>query len=46
MLVGGKERNKSLYSSLEEGRSELFPVDVVWNTWVSPKVSFFAWEVA
>ena len=37
---------KSLYSSLEEGRFVPFLSSIVWNAWVSPKVSFFAWEVA
>ena len=35
---------KSLYSSLEVGSLVLFPVGVVWNAWVPPKVSFFAWK--
>ena len=35
---------KSLYSILEGGRIEPFPTSVVWNAWVPPKVSFFAWE--
>ena len=36
---------KSLYASLETGRVVQFPSSVVWNAWVPPKVSFFAWEV-
>ena len=36
---------KSLYASLEIGRVVQFPSSVVWNAWVPPKVSFFAWEV-
>ena len=35
---------KSLYSILEEVRISRFPTSIVWNTWVPPKVSFFAWE--
>ena len=35
---------KSLYSSLEMGRSVPFSVNTRWNAWVPPKVSFFAWE--
>ena len=35
---------KSLYSILEGGRVEPFPTSVVWNAWIPPKVSFFAWE--
>ena len=35
---------KSLYASLEIGSFVQFPIGVVWNTWVPPKVSFFAWE--
>ena len=30
--------------SLEVGRLEPFPIRIVWNAWVAPKVSFFAWE--
>ena len=30
--------------TLEEVRVDLFPSCVVWNAWVPPKVSFFAWE--
>ena len=37
---------KSLYASLETGRVVQFPSSVVWNAWVLPKVSFFAWEAA
>ena len=36
---------KSLYAFLELGSSAPFLVDVVWNSWVPPKVSFFVWEV-
>ena len=35
---------KSLYASLETGSLVQFPASVVWNAWVPPKVSFFAWE--
>ena len=35
---------KSLYSILEEVRVGPFPSSIVWNAWVPPKVSFFAWE--
>ena len=37
---------KSLYASLETGRVVQFTSSVVWNAWVLPKVSFFAWEAA
>ena len=37
---------KSLYFILEEVRVDPFPNRVVWNAWVPPKVSFFAWEAA
>ena len=36
---------KSLYASLEAGRSVSFPTGVVRNMWVPPKVCFLAWEV-
>ena len=36
---------KSLYASLETGGAVQFPTSVVWNAWVQPKASFFAWEV-
>ena len=35
---------KSLISILEEVRVSPFPTSIVWNDWVPPKVSFFAWE--
>ncbi|RVX23889.1 hypothetical protein CK203_000399 [Vitis vinifera] len=35
---------KSLLSTLEEVRVNPFPTGIVWNVWVLPKVSFFAWE--
>ena len=35
---------KSLYYIIEEVRVDLFPTSIVWNAWVPPKVSFFAWE--
>ena len=35
---------KSLHASLKTGRVVQFPSSVVWNVWVPPKVSFFAWE--
>ena len=35
---------KSLYYSLADRRVELFPHDIVWNSWVPLRISFFAWE--
>ena len=35
---------KSLYASLETRIVVQFLSSVVWNAWVPPKVSFFAWE--
>ena len=35
---------KDFYYILEEVRVDPFPFSVVWNDWVPPKVSFFAWE--
>ena len=37
---------KSLYSILEVGKVEPFPSNGVWNAWVPPKLSFFAWEAS
>ena len=35
---------KSFYSSLVNGGMEPFPHDIVWNSWVLVRVSFFSWE--
>ena len=35
---------KSLYLVLEEGCPSLFPSSYIWNVWVQPKISLFAWE--
>ena len=35
---------KSLYNALETGISVFFPMKIIWNPWVQPKVSFFAWK--
>ena len=35
---------KSLYNALESCSPSLFPSNCIWNVWVQPKVSFFAWE--
>ena len=35
---------KSFYSSLADRKVELFPDGIVWNSRVSPRISFFAWE--
>ena len=40
----GKFLVKSLYYALESGKPSLFPSSCIWNMWVQPKISFFAWE--
>ena len=35
---------ETLYNALEPGNHAAFPTKVIWNSWVSPKMSFFAWE--
>ena len=35
---------KSFYSSLADKRVEPFPHGTVWNSWVPPRISLFAWE--
>ena len=40
----GKFLVKSLYLALEAGCPSLFPSSYIWNVWVQPKISFFAWE--
>lgn len=37
---------KSLYSIMKPRRSVPFLVGVVWNGWVPPKASLFAWEAS
>ena len=34
---------KSLYKALELDLSPFFPMKILWNSFVQPKVSFFAW---
>ena len=34
----------SFYSSLADRRVEIFPHGIVWNSWVSSRISFFTWE--
>ena len=40
----GKFSVKSLYNALELDNFSLFPSNCIWNLWVQPKISFFAWE--
>ena len=40
----GKFSVKSLYNALELGNPSLFPSSCIWNVWVQPKISLFAWE--
>ena len=42
----GKFLVKFLYLALEADCPVLFPSSCIWNGWVQPKISFFAWEVA
>ncbi|KAJ9675675.1 hypothetical protein PVL29_024544 [Vitis rotundifolia] len=42
----GKFSAKSLYCALEVDCPVLFPSSCIWNGWVQPKISFFAWEAA
>ena len=42
----GKFSTKSLYLALEADYPALFPFSYIWNVWVQPKISFFAWEAA
>ena len=37
---------KSLYLALEADCPVLFPSSCIWNVWVQPKISLFAWEAA
>ena len=40
----GKFSIKSFYKVLESDSSVYFPMKIIWNSCVQPKVSFFAWE--
>ena len=40
----GRFSVKSLYKALEPERQGDFPARVIWNSWVPPRASFFAWE--
>ena len=51
MVVWNKSKSskfstKSLYRALEVDCPILFPYSCIWNVWVQPKISFFAWEAA
>lgn len=37
---------KSLYKVLEPDSPVCFLVKIIWNHWVQPKISFFAWEAS
>ena len=43
-IKSGKFSVKSLYLGLEAGCPSLFSSSCIWNVWVQPKISFFAWE--
>ena len=43
-LKNGRFSVKALYSALESGSTISFLASVIWNSWVSSKVGFFAWE--
>ena len=36
---------KALYKALEPDSIGCFPMKIIWNSSVQPKVNFFAWEV-
>ena len=40
----GKFTVKVFFSTLESRSTVLFSTSMIWNSWVPPKVSFFAWE--
>ena len=42
----GKFSVKSLYKVLEPESSVCFPMKIIWNSLVQPKISFFAWEAS
>ena len=42
----GKFSVKSLYKAVELESSIYFPMKIIWNSWVQPKVCFFAWEAS
>ena len=41
-----KFSSKFLYLALEADCPVLFPSNCIWNRWVQPKISLFAWEAA
>ena len=43
-IKSGKFSAKSLYLALKADCPVLFPFNCIWNVWVQPKISFFAWE--
>lgn len=42
----GTSSMKSLYTCLEPRSPAPFLEGIVWNSWVLPKASLFAWEVS
>ena len=48
LWIESKSRNflvKTLYLALESGGLISFLMSIIWNSWVPPKVGFFAWKV-
>ena len=45
-MESGKFSVKSLYKALESESSIYFPMKIIWNSCVQPKISFFAWEAS
>ena len=43
-MKSGKFSIKSLYKALESDSLVYFPMKIIWNSYVQPKVSFFDWE--
>ena len=42
-VKNGKFSIKELYKELELARQMVFPSNVIWKSWVPPKVGVFAW---
>ena len=42
----GRLTVKCLYNTIVGDGIEAFPSNVIWNSWVPPKVGIFAWEAA
>ena len=45
-MKSGKFTVKFLYKALELDSLVYFPMKIIWNSYVQPKISFFAWEAS